>query len=71
MAEKKSIGLLLGLKPKPAEDAGESPRRLAAQGVLDAVKANDVEALEEALATFLDAGSDGPVEDESSSGLTA
>lgn len=59
--KKKGLGLLLALKPKssepPASDMRDSPRRLAAQGVLDAVKDGDVSALEDALATFLDAGS--------------
>ncbi len=61
---KKPLGLLavLGGKPKagpaePAPEMGDSPRRLAAQGVMDALNDGDVAALEDALATFLDAGS--------------
>lgn len=60
MADPKKTGafLLAALKPKaPAEsDAGDSPRRMAAQGVLEAIEAKDAAALEDALATFLDAG---------------
>jgi hypothetical protein len=59
---KKPVGLLaiLGGKPKaPASEpppAGDSPRKLAAQGVMDAIKDWDVDALADALDTFLDAG---------------
>ena len=52
-------GLLVGPKTKAVavepEPETESPARLAAQGILDAVTAGDVAALEDALATFLEA----------------
>ena len=52
-------GLLVGPKAKAVavepEPETESPARLAAQGILDAVTAGDVAALEDALVTFLDA----------------
>ena len=44
-------------KPAAPKATGDSPRRLAAEGVMQALKANDVEAFEDALATFIDAGS--------------
>ena len=55
-------GLLVGPKAKAPEPVAvepetESPARLAAQGILDAVAAGDVAALEDALATFLQARS--------------
>ena len=49
----------LAVEPAAVEPETESPARLAAQGILDAVAAGDVSALEDALATFLDARAPG------------
>lgn len=69
-SEKKGLGLLIGLSPKKPGDseapvAGppdegmdevpESPKELAAQGVMDALESKDRAAFADALATFVEA----------------
>ncbi len=54
---KQGIGLLLLGKPKPKgeRDQGDSPRKLAAQGLIDAVNDKDASAVAEAFETLMDA----------------
>lgn len=63
------IGLIIGLgKPKPKADKSDDPKRLAAQGLIDAIGDKDADAVAEAFETLYEACSGKPGASEDAEG---